>query len=62
MHIVIPNELIASLFGGRVLIMIFLPEVAVTAFVIAVLVGVCSSFFPVQKAVKIEPIVAVRRG
>jgi ABC-type lipoprotein release transport system permease subunit len=62
MRITIANELLASLFGGRVLTMEFLPGVAFTAFIVAVLVGVLASLYPVQKAVKIEPIVAVRRG
>ncbi|MDR1317648.1 MAG: FtsX-like permease family protein [Spirochaetales bacterium] len=62
MRIHIANDLLASLFGGRVLTMEFLPGVAATAFIIAVLVGVLASLYPVQKAVKIEPIVAVRRG
>jgi ABC-type antimicrobial peptide transport system permease subunit len=62
MNIVIPNDLIASLLGGRILTMVFLPEVAFTAFIVAVLVGTFASLYPVQKAVKIEPIVAVRQG
>jgi ABC-type antimicrobial peptide transport system permease subunit len=62
MRIAIPNALLASLFGGSVLTMEFFPGVAFTAFIVAVLVGVLASLYPVQKAVKIEPIVAVRRG
>jgi ABC-type lipoprotein release transport system permease subunit len=62
MRITIANDLLASLFGGRVLTMEFLPGVAFVAFIVAVLVGVLASLYPVQTAVKIEPIVAVRRG
>jgi ABC-type lipoprotein release transport system permease subunit len=62
MRITIANDLLASLFGGRILTMEFLPGVAFTAFIVAVVVGFLASLYPVQKAVSIEPIVAVRRG
>jgi ABC-type lipoprotein release transport system permease subunit len=62
MNINVTNELIISLLGDFVVKLAFLPEVACTAFAVAVFVGVCASLYPVQKAVRIEPVVAVRRG
>jgi putative ABC transport system permease protein len=62
LNILIPNELIASVLGGSVLRLEFLPPVAVFSFVIAILLGIAASVYPVEIAVRIEPIVVVRRG
>jgi ABC-type lipoprotein release transport system permease subunit len=62
MGITIPNELLASLFGGTLLSIEFLPSVAAAAFGIAMVLGIVSSLFPVEKAVHIEPVVAVGLG
>jgi ABC-type lipoprotein release transport system permease subunit len=62
MHILLTNNLIITLLGNMWLTLVFLPEVACAAFGIAVLVGVLASLYPLQKAVNIAPIVAVRRG
>ncbi|MDR1251128.1 MAG: FtsX-like permease family protein [Treponema sp.] len=62
MRIVIPNELIASLLGGVVLRVGFLPHIAVFSFGVAVILGITASVYPVEIAVRIEPIAAVRRG
>ena len=58
----IPNELIASLLGGQTLILDFIPHVAVLSFLLAVILGVVVSVYPVIVTLKIEPIEAVRRG
>ncbi|MDR3174068.1 MAG: ABC transporter permease [Treponema sp.] len=60
--IVIPNSLIASLLGGSVLSLRFIPVVAAVSFGVAMVLGVAASVFPVETAVRINPIVAVRRG
>jgi ABC-type lipoprotein release transport system permease subunit len=60
--IVIPNSLIASLLGGSVLNLRFMPVVAAASFGLALFLGVAASVFPVETAVRIDPIVAVRQG
>jgi ABC-type lipoprotein release transport system permease subunit len=59
---IIPNELIASLLGGPVLRMAFMPGVAAASFIMALALGVAASVVPVEMAVRIEPMVAVRQG
>ena len=58
----INNSLIASLLGGPVLKMEFMPNIAVFSFIVALLLGFAASIYPVEYAVRIEPIAAVRRG
>jgi ABC-type lipoprotein release transport system permease subunit len=58
----IPNALIASLLGGPVLRMAFVPGVAAASFVMALALGAAASVVPVEMAVRIEPVVAVRQG
>jgi ABC-type antimicrobial peptide transport system permease subunit len=61
--IFIPNPLIASLLGGgSVITLSFLPGVAVVSFAVAVILGFAASLYPVETAVRIDPIVAVRQG
>jgi len=56
------NELIVSLLGGQTLNIDFFPPLAVLSFFIAVALALVASLYPVQAAVKIEPMAAVRRG
>ncbi|MCL2764286.1 MAG: FtsX-like permease family protein [Treponema sp.] len=58
----IPNELIASLLGGPVLTLAFIPQVALFSFFLAVALGVVVSFYPIHITLRIEPIEAVRQG
>jgi len=58
----IPNELLASILGGPVLQIDFLPGLAVFSFFIAVVLALIASVYPVEAAVRIEPMAAVRRG
>ena len=58
----IPNELIASLLGGDVLNLMFIPQIAFFSFLLAVLLGVIGSIYPIHFTLKIEPIEAVRQG
>jgi ABC-type lipoprotein release transport system permease subunit len=58
----ITNELIVSILGSPVLKLEFLPQAAVSAFFMAVLFALAASIYPVEVTVRIEPIVAVRRG
>jgi ABC-type lipoprotein release transport system permease subunit len=60
--IFIPNALIASLLGGPVLRLSFIPSVAAASFAVALVLGFAAALFPVETAVRIDPIVAVRQG
>jgi len=60
MHI--PNDLIVSLLGGPVLQLVFLPHIAFLSFIVAVILGFAASVYPVETAVRIVPMAAVRRG
>ena len=62
MNIIIPNELVASLLGSKILHIGFLPVTAAVSFCIALFLGAAASLYPVEKAVHIDPIVAVREG
>jgi ABC-type lipoprotein release transport system permease subunit len=62
MHIVIPNDLIAALLGGKVLSIIFFPLTAFISFCIALVLGAAASIYPVETAVRIDPVTAVRQG
>jgi ABC-type lipoprotein release transport system permease subunit len=60
--LVITNDLIASLLGGDVFSLHIIPRVAAASFGVALLLGAAASVFPVETAVRIDPIVAVRQG
>jgi hypothetical protein len=63
LEIVISNPLLASLLGGGpVLRLGFFPGTAVLSFILAVILGLAASLYPVETAVRIDPIVAVRQG
>jgi ABC-type antimicrobial peptide transport system permease subunit len=62
LNITIPNEMIASLLGSSLLYIGFLPLTAAVSFFIALFLGAAASMYPVETAVRIEPIVAVRQG
>jgi ABC-type lipoprotein release transport system permease subunit len=62
MKINIPNELVASLLGGGVLHIGFLPLTALASFIIALVLGAAASVYPVETAVRIDPVTAVRQG
>jgi ABC-type lipoprotein release transport system permease subunit len=63
MGLVIPNPLIASLLGGGPVLFIgILPYIAASSLAMAVVLGAAASLYPVETAVRIDPIVAVRRG
>ena len=58
----ISNELLASALGGSHLRIAFMPEFALLSFVVALLLAFLASAYPVQAAVRIQPIAAVRQG
>ena len=58
----IPNDLIGSVLGGPLVQVEFLPRLAGVSVVVAVLLGLAATVYPVEAAVRIEPEVAVRRG
>ena len=56
------NELIVSMLGGPVLQIDFFLPLAVFSFFMAVALSFIASLYPVEAAVRIEPMAAVRRG
>jgi ABC-type lipoprotein release transport system permease subunit len=62
LDISIPNSLIASLLGGPALHIPFIPAAALASFGVALILGFTASLYPVETAVRIEPVVAVRQG
>jgi ABC-type lipoprotein release transport system permease subunit len=60
--ITVTNELIISIMNGSVLQFAFLPHIAVFSFFVAALLGFAASIYPVETAVKIEPVVCINRG
>jgi len=61
-NIFINNSLIVSLLGGAELNFEFLPHIAAMSFAAAILLGFAASLYPVEMAVRIEPMAAVRKG
>jgi ABC-type lipoprotein release transport system permease subunit len=59
--ITIDNEILAAMLGGKLTID-FSPSVAALSLVLALVFSVLSSLYPVEQAVRIEPVVAVRQG
>jgi ABC-type lipoprotein release transport system permease subunit len=59
-HITLSNRLIASLLGGETVHIELLPSSAVTSIVLAVLLGLAASLYPVETAVRIRPAEALR--
>ncbi|QQO09813.1 ABC transporter permease [Breznakiella homolactica] len=62
LEIIIPNALLASLLGGTILTIEFLPSVAAFSLGISLVLGFLASLYPVEAAVHIEPVVAVGQG
>jgi ABC-type lipoprotein release transport system permease subunit len=58
----ISNNLIISMLGGQVLHMNFMPLIAFFSLLMAILLGFAASLYPLEAAVRIEPMAAVRRG
>jgi putative ABC transport system permease protein len=61
-HFVVGNELIASVLGGSVIELDISFGVSLISLCVAVMLGFLASLYPVQMAVKIDPIIAVRQG
>jgi len=62
MGIYIPNDLVASLLGGNILSVDIIPVTAGISFLLAVVLGIISSVYPMEVTVKIEPMEALRQG
>ncbi|GHV70535.1 ABC transporter permease [Spirochaetia bacterium] len=61
--IVITNDLIVSFLGGSSVLQVeFLPPVAALSFAVAAVLGLLASVYPVETAVRINPIQAVQQG
>ncbi|MDR0601574.1 MAG: FtsX-like permease family protein [Treponema sp.] len=58
----IPNALIASLLGGETVNLVFIPGMAAFSLAAAVALGFAASLYPVETAVRIDPVEAVRQG
>jgi ABC-type lipoprotein release transport system permease subunit len=61
-EIPLPNELLSSILGGEILNIAFSPVLALFSVLVALVLSVVSSIYPVEMAVKIAPIVAVQNG
>jgi ABC-type lipoprotein release transport system permease subunit len=62
MNIYINNDIIVNLLGMEFLHLSFFPEYAALSVIFSVLLTFLSLIFPVEIAVKIEPVIAVREG
>jgi ABC-type antimicrobial peptide transport system permease subunit len=60
MHIPLNNELIAGMLGGDVLEIDFSPFTVLLSFAAALVLSVCASIYPIETAVKIQPVAAMR--
>jgi ABC-type lipoprotein release transport system permease subunit len=60
MHIPLNNELIAGLLGGDILEIDFSPFTVLLSFAAALVLSVCASIYPIETAVKIQPVAAMR--
>jgi putative ABC transport system permease protein len=58
----VSNEILASILGGAVVNIAFSPPLAALSLLTALVLGLISSLYPVEIAVKIDPIVAVQAG
>jgi ABC-type lipoprotein release transport system permease subunit len=58
----IGNELISGLLGGNILKIDFYPAMAFLSCVFSLLLSFIAEIIPVEMAVKIEPVIAVREG
>jgi ABC-type lipoprotein release transport system permease subunit len=58
----ISNELLVSIFNGQILRIEYIPGIAVLSFIIAVFLGLIVAIYPVETAVRIEPVSAVQKG
>jgi ABC-type antimicrobial peptide transport system permease subunit len=58
----ISNELIVSMLNRTVLQLEVLPYIACFSFVVAALLGLAATVYPVETAVRLEPVAAVSRG
>jgi ABC-type lipoprotein release transport system permease subunit len=58
----IGNELISGLLGGKILKIDFYPAMAFLSCIFSLLLSFIAEIFPVEMAVKIEPVIAVREG
>jgi ABC-type lipoprotein release transport system permease subunit len=58
----LPSELLSSILGGKVLHIAFSPGLAALSTLVALALSFLASLYPVETAVKIAPIVAVRNG
>jgi len=58
----INNDLLASILNSKILHIEFTGYIALYSFLIAVVLGLASTIYPVEIAVRIKPVVAVQRG
>ncbi|MDR0908766.1 MAG: FtsX-like permease family protein [Spirochaetaceae bacterium] len=58
----ISNNLLATLFGGHRLFISISPDLAFLSVLAAFILSALSSIYPIEKAARIQPIVALRKG
>jgi ABC-type lipoprotein release transport system permease subunit len=56
------NELIVSILNGNILRIEYMPDIAVYSFIAAIILGLAVTIYPLETAVRIEPIQAVQKG
>jgi putative ABC transport system permease protein len=62
LRLFVSNSLLVSMLGHHTLSFPFLPAVASASLLLALLLGLISSFYPVRLALKIQPIEALTKG
>jgi len=62
LNLKISNGLLVSILNGQVLQIEYVPVIAVYSFIIAVILGLIVTVYPVETAVRIEPVLAVQKG
>jgi ABC-type lipoprotein release transport system permease subunit len=58
----ISNKLLVSIMNGQILQIEYMPVIAVYSFLLAVILGLIVTIYPVETAVRIEPVSAVQKG
>jgi len=58
----IDNDLLASILNGRILRIEFTGQIALYSFFIAVILGLAATVYPIETAVRIEPVAAIQGG
>jgi len=61
LNLQIPNELLASMFGGSFLTLEALPGVTAASVLVSLILGFVASIYPMEVTVRVEPMEAIRK-